>query len=245
MELHEDLELAARRNRSRDEPSSTVEEAVTPAHLAHAVADPSSAAPATLLHLQRLAGNATVRRLIAGEEEVPPERSPVLDVVGRGGGRPLEPALRTDMEHRLGADFGDVRVHTDTHASASAEAVNAHAYTVGSDVVFRSERWNPDSTDGRHTLAHELAHVVQQRSGPVDGTSTGDGVRISDPHDTFEQAADRTATAAMAGPASVAPIASVAVSRTAAGDEEDEAQRLAVSRKKSDDEDEDEAEAEA
>ncbi len=142
----------------------------------------------TLLELQRVAGNASVGQLVARqaaerEPDEPVERSPVLDVVGKGGGRPLEPGLRTEMEGRLGADFGNVRVHTDSAASQSAQAVDAHAYTVGHDVVFRSDRWNPDSTDGKKTLAHELTHVVQQRNGPVDGTATGDGIRLSDPGD--------------------------------------------------------------
>lgn len=215
-------------------------QALPPLLVARAMADPRSAPPAALLELQRLAGNATVRRMVAGEEPPAPDRSPVLDVVGRGGGRPLEPALRADMESRLGADFGDVRVHTDAGASRSAEAVNAHAYTVGSDVVFRSERWNPDSSDGRQTLAHELVHVVQQRSGPVDGAPTGDGIRVSDPHDAFETAAEGTAAAALRGPAAVAPLPAQGVSRQAAGEEGDEeVQALQVSRR-ADDEEQDE-----
>jgi hypothetical protein len=234
MDVRDELDgAAARAGRPRGE-AAMPDTAVTPALVARAVADPSSAAPATLLELQRLAGNANVRRLVAGEdEEAALGRSPVLDVVGRGGGRPLEPGLRTDMESRLGADFGDVRVHTDSQASQSAEAVNAHAYTVGSEVVFRSDRWNPDSSDGRQTLAHELTHVVQQRSGPVDGTSTGDGVRVSDPSDAFETAASSTAAAAMRAPvaAPVAPPMAPGASVSRQEDEDEEGvQTLAVSR---------------
>ncbi len=243
MDVRDELDTSAigpGRSRGEAVPSSP---AVSSALVARAVADPSSAAPSTLLELQRLAGNTSVRRLVAGEEEAAPDRSPVLDVVGRGGGRPLDAGLRADMESRLGADFGSVRVHTDSQASRSAEAVNAHAYTVGDDVVFRSDRWNPDSTDGRQTLAHELVHVTQQRSGPVDGAPTGDGVRVSDPHDGFETAADRTAAAAMSGPVVALPAPTATVSR-AAGDEEEDAQRLAVSRKAGGDEDEDEVQAE-
>ena len=238
MDVRDELDATgARPGRPLDQGASH-DTAVTPMLVARAVADPSSASPATLLELQRLAGNANVRRLVAGEdEEAQPSRSPVLDVVGRGGGRPLDEGLRTDMESRLGADFGDVRVHTDSQASQSAEAVNAHAYTVGNDVVFRSDRWNPESSDGRQTLAHELTHVVQQRSGPVDGTATGDGVRVSDPSDTFETAADATAAAAMRGPAptpaaAMAPAASV----SREDDEDDGVQTLAVSRDAEEDE---------
>jgi len=146
-----------------------------------------------LLGLQRLVGNE------ATGEALQAERSPVLDVVGSGGGQALEPEVRADMEARLGADFTDVRVHTGGAASDSARAVGAHAYTVGSDVVF--QRYDPSSTAGRTMLAHELTHVVQQRSGPVDGTDTGTGVRVSDPGDRFEREAAATAEAALSAPA--------------------------------------------
>jgi len=242
MDVRDELDATGARPARPREHGPAPETAVTPLLVARAVADPSTATPATVLELQRLAGNANVRRLVAGEDEAAAqERSPVLDVVGRGGGQPLDPGIRTDMESRLGASFGDVRVHTDSQASRSAEAVNAHAYTVGNDVVFRSDRWNPDSSDGRQTLAHELTHVVQQRSGPVDGTATGDGVRVSDPHDAFETAADTTAAAAMRGPAPV-PVPAMAtaatVSRAGGEDEEDKGvQTATVSRDADEEED--------
>jgi hypothetical protein len=147
----------------------------------------------SVLALQRTAGNATVSRLLQEEPA-----SPVRDVVGRGGGRPLEPEVRGLMERRLGADFGDVRVHTDHAASESARAISAQAYTVGSDVVFQSGRYQPASPGGQRMLAHELTHVVQQRSGPVDGTPAAGGISISDPSDRFEQAAERNADLVMA-----------------------------------------------
>src|SRR6478609_3312727 len=86
--------------------------------------------PPALLGLQRAAGNSGVTSLVEDEP------SPVLDVVSRAG-RPLEPDVRGDMEMRLSHDFGDVRVHDDAAANASAESVNAHAYTVGPNVVFQ------------------------------------------------------------------------------------------------------------
>lgn len=148
-----------------------------------------------LLHMQRAVGNAGARSMV--EEE----RSPVLDVITSGGGSPLDGPVRTDMEARLGHDFGDVRVHTDSAASESARSVNAHAYTVGSNIVFQRDRYDPDSTEGRTMLAHELTHVVQQHDGPVDGTPTAGGVKVSDPSDRFEQEAAATAERAMAAQA--------------------------------------------
>lgn len=151
---------------------------------------------AALLRLQREAGNGAVSDLV--EEQ----RSPVLDVVSSGGSA-LEPAVRTDMESRLGHDFSDVRVHTDAAAHDSARSVGAHAYTVGNNVVFQRDAYDPSSQAGRTTLAHELTHVVQQRSGPVDGTPAGGGVSVSDPGDRFERAAADTAARAMSEPAPV------------------------------------------
>lgn len=148
-----------------------------------------------ILALQRAVGNSGVRSL--AEEE----RSPVLDVVSSGGGQPLEEPVRTDMEGRLGHSFSDVRVHTGDAAHDSATSVNANAYTVGSNIVFQRDKFDPGSDAGRTMLAHELTHVVQQRSGPVDGTATGTGVRVSDPSDRFEREAAATAERAMSIPA--------------------------------------------
>jgi hypothetical protein len=178
--------------------------------------------PAGLLGLQRAVGNAGVSTLVSDEE-----RSPVLDVVGSGGGTPLDADTRTDMESRLGHDFSDVRVHTDSRAHDSAQAVNAHAYTVGSNVVFQRDKYDPSSMEGRTMLAHELTHVVQQRNGPVDGTPTGGGVQVSDPSDRFEREAAANAERAMSAPApaTVSP-AGPSVQRQA--DEEEQPEENAV-----------------
>jgi hypothetical protein len=151
--------------------------------------------PAAVMRLQRSAGNAAVAAALQRDDD---QRSPVLDVVGKGGGQPLEAGVRSEMESRIGADFSDVRVHTDGQAAASAAAVQARAYTVGSDVVFNSGQYQPDSSEGKKTLAHELTHVVQQRQGPVAGTDTGTGVAVSDPSDSYEQAAEANAESVMA-----------------------------------------------
>jgi hypothetical protein len=74
------------------------------------------------------------------------------------------------MESRFGRDFSHVRVHTDAKAAASARAVQAQAYTVGSHVVFGEGRFQPSSASGRRLLAHELAHVAQQAEGLVQCT---------------------------------------------------------------------------
>jgi hypothetical protein len=154
---------------------------------------------ASLLGLQRTIGNAGVVQMLADEQEAAESPSPVHEVVGSGGGASLDSTTRSTMEQQFGQGFDDVKVHTDAKASASAEAVGANAYTVGSDIVFRSGHFDPASTTGQRTIAHELSHVVQQRSGPVDGTDAPGGIRLSDPGDRFEQAADATADEIVSG----------------------------------------------
>jgi hypothetical protein len=99
------------------------------------------------------------------------------------------------MEGRYNADFSSVRVHTDEGAAAAAASVDAKAFTSGEHLVFSPGSFAPGSRQGQDLLAHELAHVVQQRAGPVDGKLMPGGLKVSDPGDRFEQAASRAASA--------------------------------------------------
>jgi outer membrane protein OmpA-like peptidoglycan-associated protein len=90
---------------------------------------------------------------------------PIVHEVLRSPGRPLEPATRAFLEPAFGYDLGRVRVHADERAAASARAVNARAYTVGDAIVFAAGQFQPRTAEGRHLLAHELTHVVQQSHG--------------------------------------------------------------------------------
>jgi len=85
----------------------------------------------------------------------------VSDVL-QSNGQPLDPGTRARMMQRFGHDFASVRVHTDSKAAESARAMNALAYTVGSEVVFGEAQYAPHSREGQRLLAHELAHTVQQ-----------------------------------------------------------------------------------
>lgn len=192
---------------------------------------------ASLMHLQRTAGNAGVVQLLAEDETA--DTSPVHDVVGKGGGTPLDEGTRASMESRFGQGFGDVRVHTDGQASQSAESVGANAYTVGSDIVFRSGQFDTSSATGQRTLAHELTHVVQQRSGPVDGTDAPGAIKLSDPSDRFEQAADQTASAVMSMPAT-APSAAPSDASAQRELEDDDAVQMLVQRQDTEGEEEEE-----
>ncbi|MGH9969844.1 MAG: eCIS core domain-containing protein [Pyrinomonadaceae bacterium] len=80
----------------------------------------------------------------------------------RSSGRPLDTSTRSFMESRFERDFNSVRIHTGDNAAASAHAVNAQAYTVGSNVVFGAGRFRPETYDGRRLIAHELTHTIQQ-----------------------------------------------------------------------------------
>ena len=174
--------------------------------------------PAAMLGLQRAVGNSGVSGVL--DEE----RSPVHDVINSGG-QPLATDVRADMETRLGHDFGDVRVHTDSAAHDSAKSVSAHAYTVGSNVVFQRDMYDPSSTSGKTMLAHELTHVVQQRAGAVDGTPASGGIRVSDPSDRFEREAAANAERVMSAPSpapTVAAPSGPAVQREEAAEEEEE-----------------------
>lgn len=147
---------------------------------------------AELLELQRKAGNAAVAGLVDGESAADSVRRTISS-----GGRPLDAGVRTRMEEAFQTDFGSVRLHTGPVADQSAAAVGAHAYTAGENVAFASGSYAPGSSAGDHVIAHELAHVVQQRSGPVAGTSVGGGMSVSSPGDHDERSADAAADSAL------------------------------------------------
>lgn len=117
----------------------------------------------------------------------------IVNEVLQSPGQPLELSTRAFMEPRLGHDFSQVRVHTDEQASASAEAVNALAYTVGRDVVFGARQYQPETITGKRLLAHELTHSIQQSNGFQTKSV------INQPMDQYRQGADRRAVAVTRG----------------------------------------------
>ena len=78
------------------------------------------------------------------------------------GGENMEPETRSFMQRRFGADFSSVRIHTDARAARISREMGAQAFTVGHDVYFAVGHYEPHSDRGRHLLAHELAHTIQQ-----------------------------------------------------------------------------------
>lgn len=118
----------------------------------------------------------------------------VHDVIGSPG-RPLEADTRRWMEPRFGSDFSHVRVHDDSQAAQSARSVGALAYAAGSHVVFDHHQYAPGTPAGRHLLAHELAHTLQDPGASGMHAS----LAIGHPNDSTERAADDAADAVVRG----------------------------------------------
>lgn len=104
---------------------------------------------------------------------------PAPQALPRSGGRPLDRQMRTFMESRFGFDFSKVRVHTDGEAAAAAKGVNAVAYTIGNNIMFGAGHYEPETTEGRKLIAHELVHTVQQSALLCGGEAHGAGSAIT------------------------------------------------------------------
>jgi hypothetical protein len=123
---------------------------------------------------------------------------PIVHEVLHTSGQPLDPATQAFMESRFGHDFGRVRVHTGTKASDSALAVDALAYTVGRNVVFREGYYRPETEQGRKILAHELTHVVQQ--GAAGPSARAAKLEVGAPGDRYEREAEQLSEAIVRTP---------------------------------------------
>ena len=132
----------------------------------------------------------------AARNREPDEVPEIVHDVLRSPGQPLDSSARAFMEPRFGHNFAQVRVHTDGKAEESAKAVNAHAYTVGHDLVFGAGRYAPGTDSGLRLLAHELAHTLQQK-----GMDLQPSLEIGRVDDPGELEADRVADAVVGGAA--------------------------------------------
>jgi len=117
-----------------------------------------------------------------------------------GSGGKLDEGVQQHLEQNLGADLSSVRIHTDGEADRLSKSVNAIAFTTGQDIFFSSGSYNPSSSEGKHLIAHEVVHTVQQANGAVSGNTMGNGISVSDPSDAFEQEAERVAGQVMSMP---------------------------------------------
>jgi Domain of unknown function (DUF4157) len=113
---------------------------------------------------------------------------PIVHEVLRAPGTELDRPVRAFAEGRFALDFSKIRIHNDSRASQSAEAVNAVAYTVGSHIAFRSGSYAPETDAGRRLLLHELTHAVQQRGVGAEGASSP--IQMGPTDDPLEREAD-------------------------------------------------------
>ena len=108
----------------------------------------------------------TVRRMEDGSAALELSSRVEQDIASlRGGGMPMPEDTRNFFESRFGYDFSQVRIHADSRAGETAKAIQAKAFTVGSDIAFAPGQYSPQTMEGRRLLAHELAHVIQQTGG--------------------------------------------------------------------------------
>lgn len=97
----------------------------------------------------------------------------------KGSGAPLPAAIRSQMESSFGASFSTVRVHNNSSATQMNHDLHAYAFTHGSDIYFNAGKYDPNSKGGKHLLAHELTHVVQQSNNGIQRKSAPDSQKSS------------------------------------------------------------------
>jgi hypothetical protein len=159
--------------------------------------------------LQRRQGNAFVQRAVLqarGASDVSDEavRRALAD---RSSGRPLDSAVRRDLEPCFGRSIADVRIHAGVGAAELARGLNAEAFTCGRDIYFNTGRYQPDTARGQRLLVHELVHTAQQGEAiqlPKIAAKARDAVVVGRADDPFEHEADRTAEAVLGSPAKAA-----------------------------------------
>ena len=138
---------------------------------------------------KRLARSPSANQSAAASSREAGRAAPLVAGVLGSAGQSLDAGARALMETRLGHDFSHVRVHTGAQAAQSARAVNALAYTVGQQIVFDVNQYQPSTSAGRRLLAHELTHVVQQQGGRSNPSRSG----LSTASSEHEREADRIA----------------------------------------------------
>lgn len=141
-------------------------------------------------HLQQGVGNRAIQAMRqANGSESADGAAAIARAGSESGGRSLDRATESEMSRRFGTDVAEVRVHTGPRAAASAAALGAEAYTIGSDVVFGAGNYRPRTQAGRELLAHELTHVRQRDAAGGRPTRP-----LSRPGDAAEREAERVAS---------------------------------------------------
>ncbi len=116
--------------------------------------------------IMRMPNNESGKLRSESKPEAWPIQNPAFASQAAGsGGVPLDTGLRGFFEPRFGADLSEVRIHSGHTAAESAQAIDAKAFTMGSNIFFNAGEYQPETTSGKHLLAHELAHVRQGGGG--------------------------------------------------------------------------------
>ncbi|WP_437823689.1 eCIS core domain-containing protein [Tenacibaculum mesophilum] len=82
---------------------------------------------------------------------------------GGNGGKKMDGQTKSEMESGFGADFSHVNIHNDSEAAQMSQEIGAQAFTHGNNIYFNEGKYNPNSKEGKHLLAHELTHTIQQK----------------------------------------------------------------------------------
>jgi hypothetical protein len=175
---------------------------------------------------------APMQRKAVGSAEAH-EAPPIVHEALSSPGQPLDAETRAFFEPRFGHDFSDVRAHTDAIAARSARAVDARAYTFASHIAFADGAYNPQTDEGRHLLAHELAHTLQQEGNSNSiKRSSNQALEINKANAPAEREADRITAEVMEGRRVSSPsgIHAPTLSRQPAGGAGAESQRPASQR---------------
>jgi hypothetical protein len=117
----------------------------------------------------------------------------------KGKGEPLSGPLKAEMEQGFGTDLSEVRVHRDAPAAELNQDLKAKAFTVGGDVFFGKDQFDPATKGGKELIAHELAHTVQQ--GAVEPAKGPEGAAIAVPGAEQKPATESGAGAGLSTPA--------------------------------------------
>jgi Domain of unknown function (DUF4157) len=130
------------------------------------------------LHRQRNIGNRLMQQIGESNQNQANAASP---------GQPLSRSVRSYFEPRFGYDLGHVKVHTSSESAQLNQGLNAHAFTYGNNIYFNQGKYDPGTSSGKHLLAHELTHVIQQGRGATSPNTLQRQVKKNDDDKSTQQ----------------------------------------------------------
>jgi predicted ABC-type ATPase len=184
--------LAHPRDLHRPTPSSNLSHAA----IQRAQADPRVLSPDNILQLQRTVGNQAVQRLLRQESQAGFEADSDFERQlshTKGRGSPLPQKTQQEFEQSFGTNLDKVRIHTNATSNQLNRSIQAKAFTHGNDIHFDAGEFNPTTAQGKHLLAHELTHTIQQTGGKqAKGVQTK--LQVGAANDRYEQEAEHIAS---------------------------------------------------